>query len=385
MRSAVDNGGVSVPVLVVFGTRPEAIKLAPVVKALAADPRFAPTVAVTAQHRGLLDQVLELFGIEPDFDLDLMRPGQDLYHVTAEALLGLKPVLAEVAPDLVVVQGDTTTTFTAALASFYERIPVAHVEAGLRTGDPYSPYPEELNRALTSRLAGFHFAPTERARENLLAEGVADGAIHVTGNTCIDALLDVAARVRHAPPRLPALASLDPNRRLVLVTAHRRESFEGGMERICRAVAALARSRPDVDFVFPVHPNPNVRRPVAPLLGGFANVHVVEPVDYAQLVWLLTRAHIVLTDSGGIQEEVPSLSVPALVLRDKTERPEGVEAGALRLVGTETARIVAEAERLLDDEAHHRAMAAAPNPYGDGRAAARIHAILADELVAEAA
>jgi UDP-N-acetylglucosamine 2-epimerase (non-hydrolysing) len=377
---------VAARVLVVFGTRPEAIKLAPVVQALAADSRFAPRVAVTAQHRGLLDQVLDLFGIEPDYDLDLMRPGQDLYHVTSAALLGLKPVLADAAPDLVVVQGDTTTTFTAALAAFYERIPVAHVEAGLRTGDPFAPYPEETNRALTARLAGFQFAPTPRARENLLAEGIRADAIHVTGNTGIDALLQVAARVRREPPALPAeLAALDPARRLVLVTAHRRESFEGGMDRICDAIAELARRRPETDLVFPVHPNPNVRGPVAHTLAGLANVHVVEPVDYDQLVWLLTRAHLVLTDSGGIQEEVPSLDVPALVLREKTERPEGVETGALRLVGTSPARIVAEALRLLDDAKAHAEMAAAANPYGDGRAAERIVSVLGEHLVAEAA
>jgi UDP-N-acetylglucosamine 2-epimerase (non-hydrolysing) len=377
---------VAARVLVVFGTRPEAIKLTPVVQALRADARFAPVVAVTAQHRGLLDQVLDLFGIEPDYDLDLMRPGQDLHHVTAAALRSLRPILADVAPDLVVVQGDTTTTFTAALSAFYERIAVAHVEAGLRTGDPFAPYPEEMNRALTARLAALHFAPTVRARQNLVAEGIRPGAIHVTGNTGIDALLQVAASVRDEPPELPAeLRGLDPARRLVLVTAHRRESFAGGMDRICAAVAELARRRPDVDLVLPVHPNPNVRAAVGATLAGLRNVAIVEPFDYAQLVWLLTRAHLVLTDSGGIQEEVPSLDVPALVLREKTERPEGVVAGAVRLVGTSPARIVGEAVRLLDDEAAHARMAAAPNPYGDGRAAERIMSVLAGQLVAEAA
>jgi UDP-N-acetylglucosamine 2-epimerase (non-hydrolysing) len=369
--------------LVVFGTRPEAIKLAPVVRALAADPRFSPRVAVTAQHRDLLDQVLDLFGLRPDYDLDLMRPGQDLFHVTSSALLGLKPVLEDARPDLVVVQGDTTTTFVGALAAFYNRIPVAHVEAGLRTGDPFSPYPEETNRALTGRLATWHFAPTDGARANLMHEGIDPATITVTGNTGVDALLHVAACVRAKPPQLPL--ELDPTRRLVLVTAHRRESFDGGMDRICRAVAELARRRPEVDLVFPVHPNPNVRAAVDETLTGLRNVHVVEPVDYEQLVSLLTRAHLVLTDSGGIQEEVPSLNVPALVLRDKTERPEGVEAGALKLVGTDPSRIVREALRLLDDETEHARMAAAPNPYGDGRAAERITNVLAREAVREAA
>jgi len=367
---------------VVFGTRPEAIKLAPVVEALAADPRVVPTVAVTAQHRGLLDQVLDLFGLVPDYDLDVMEPGQDLFHVTSAALLGLRDTIRDARPDLVVVQGDTTTTFTGALAAFYERIPVAHVEAGLRTGDLDSPFPEEANRALTGRLATLHFAPTAGARDNLLREGVAPGAIHVTGNTGIDALLRVAAKVRENPV-LPL--ELDPERRLVLVTAHRRESFDGGMERIARAVAELATARPETDFVFPCHPNPNVRRPVNALLGTHPNVRVIEPVDYAELVTLLTRAHIVLTDSGGIQEEAPSLNVPALVLRDKTERPEGVEAGALRLVGTNPTRIVKEAARLLDDPEAHAAMARVPNPYGDGHASARIAAVLADSLTREVA
>ena len=373
----------AVRALVVFGTRPEAVKLAPVVDALARDPGFAPSVCATAQHRGLLDQVLDLFDVEPEYDLDLMRPGQDLFHVTTTALNGLKRVLADARPDLVLVQGDTTTTFTGALAAFYERIPVAHVEAGLRTGDPFSPFPEELNRALTGRLAAYHFAPTARARDNLVAEGIAPADVHVTGNTGVDALLRVAAQVRETPPELPVY--LDPSRRLVLVTAHRRESFDGGMDRICRAVAELAKRRPEVDVVFPVHPNPNVRAAAMGTLGRQYNVRVVEPVDYAQLVYLLTRAHLVLTDSGGIQEEVPSLNVPGLVLREKTERPEGVEAGALKLVGTDPTRIVGEALRLLDDETEHARMAAAPSPYGDGRAAERIKTILARELVQEAA
>jgi UDP-N-acetylglucosamine 2-epimerase (non-hydrolysing) len=377
---------VAARVLVVCGTRPEAIKLAPVIRALAADARFTPSVAVTGQHRDLLDQVLALFRIRPDFDLDLMRPDQDLYHVTAEALVGMRDVLAEAVPDLVVVQGDTTTTFAAALASFYERIPVAHVEAGLRTGDPFSPFPEEQNRVLTSRLAAHHFAPTPRARENLVREGVPAASIHVTGNTVVDALLEIAAQVGKVPPPLPEkLAALDPDRRLVLVTAHRRESFGRGMRGVCLAVSDLARRHPEVEFVFPVHPNPNVLLPAARILGDRPNVRLVDPLDYAQLVWLMTRAHVVLTDSGGIQEEVASLSVPALVLRDTTERPEGVEAGGLRLVGTSRTRIVQEAEQLLADPELHRSMAAAPNPFGDGRASERIRDVLALALVREAA
>ena len=373
-------------VLVACGTRPEAIKLAPVVRALADDGRFTPLVAVTAQHRELLDQVLGLFRIRPDFDLDLMRPNQDLYHITAETLLGMRGILADAAPDLVVVQGDTTTTFATALAAFYEQIPVAHVEAGLRTGDPFSPFPEEQNRVLTSRLAAHHFAPTERAREHLLREGVPAAAVHVTGNTVVDALLEIAAAVRTAAPPLPTeLAKLDPSRRLVLVTAHRRESFGRGLRNVCLAVADLARRHPDIDLVFPVHPNPNVRVPAARVLGDHPNVRLLDPIDYAQLVWLLTRAHVVLTDSGGIQEEVASLSVPALVLRETTERPEGVEAGALRLVGTSRTRIVEETERLLADAELHARMAAAPNPFGDGRASERIREILARELAREAA
>ncbi|MGH3030470.1 MAG: non-hydrolyzing UDP-N-acetylglucosamine 2-epimerase [Gaiellaceae bacterium] len=376
----------SARVLVVCGTRPEAIKLAPVVRALTADARFTPLVAVTAQHRELLDQALGLFRIRPDYDLDLMRPDQDLYHVTSETLLGMRGVLADAAPDLVVVQGDTTTTFATALSCFYEHIPVAHVEAGLRSGDPFSPFPEEQNRVLTSRLAAHHFAPTERAREHLLHEGVPAAAIHVTGNTVVDALLEIAATVRESAPPLPEeLATLDPSRRLVLVTAHRRESFGRGMRDVCLAVSELARRHPALDLVFPVHPNPNVRVPAARVLGDRSNVRLVAPVDYAQLVWLMTRAHLVLTDSGGIQEEVASLSVPALVLRETTERPEGVEAGGLRLVGTSKTRIVEETEKLLADPELHARMTAAPNPFGDGRASERIRDILARELVREAA
>lgn len=298
----------------------------------------------------------------------------------------MRTVLGEAEPDLVMVQGDTTTTFAAALASFYEKIPVAHVEAGLRTGDPLSPFPEEQNRVLTARLAAHHFAPTESARSNLLREGVSAASIHVTGNTGVDALLEIAARVGEAaPPLPPELAALAPERALVLVTAHRRESFGRGLRDICLAVADLARRHQELDFVFPVHPNPNVLVPAERILGERPNVYLLEPVSYLELVWLMTRAHLVLTDSGGIQEEVASLSVPALVLRDTTERAEGVDAGALRLVGTSRARIVEETEQLLTDDEMYARMAAAPNPFGDGQASGRIRDVLARQLAQEAA
>jgi UDP-N-acetylglucosamine 2-epimerase (non-hydrolysing) len=371
---------VSARALVVCGTRPEAIKLAPVLRVLEEDPRFVPLLAVTGQHRELLDQALGIFGLRPDYDLDLMRENQDLYHVTSAALIGLRDVLSDASPDVVLVQGDATTTFAAALACHYEQIPVGHVEAGLRTWDRYSPFPEEQNRALTTRLAWCHFAPTEEARENLLRDGVDPGSIHVTGNTVVDAVLEVAAEVRRTRPPLPE-GLLDLNdRRLVLVTCHRRESFGRGTREICLAVEELARRHPQVVFVFPVHPNPNVRVPAKRILGDRANVRLVAPLDYRQFVWAMQRASMILTDSGGVQEEAVSLSVPALVLRETTERPEGLAAGGLRLVGTSRETIVAGTERVLGDPALAARMAAAPNPFGDGRAAARIRDVLASEL-----
>ncbi len=357
--------------LCVFGTRPEAIKMAPVVRALRERPaRFEGLVCLTAQHRGLLDQVLEDFELGPEFDLDLMRAGQSPAEVASRVLAELPALLREVRPDVVLVQGDTTTTFATAFASFLERIPVGHVEAGLRTGNLEHPFPEELNRVLTTKAARLHFAPTEGARAALLAEGVSASDVWVTGNTVVDALLQTV-RVDYAF-REPALRGLDPQRRLVLVTTHRRESFGAPLASICAAVGALARRRWDCDFVIPVHPNPRVRATLVPALEGRANVHLLEPLGYREFVQLMARAHLILTDSGGVQEEAPSLGVPVLVLRETTERPEAVAAGAARLVGTDEAGILRHALELLGDRAAHARMASARNPYGDGRAAQRI-------------
>jgi len=366
-------------VLMVIGTRPEAIKMAPVIRALAAEETISGRVCVTAQHRQMLDQVLQLFAIRPDYDLDLMQPNQDLTDLTAEVLIGLRPVLQDCNPDLVLVQGDTTTTWASALGAHYQRIPVGHVEAGLRTGNIHAPWPEEMNRRLTASLAELHFAPTERARLNLLREGVKDTSITVTGNTVIDALLDVVQRLRTDSALRHRVEApfdfLDPARRLILVTGHRRENFGTGFERICRALATLAR-RPDVRILYPVHLNPNVQGPVRRLLGGTDNIHLIAPLDYLPFVALMNRAYLLLTDSGGIQEEAPALGKPVLVMRDTTEHPEAIKAGTARLVGTDTATIVAEATKLLDDKQAYRAMSGAHNPYGDGHTAARIAATL---------
>lgn len=366
--------------MVVFGTRPEAIKMAPVVSALKATPGVETLVCVTAQHRQMLDQVLELFGLVPDDDLDLMAPGQTLPDLFSRILTGMSGVLAARRPDLVLVHGDTSTTLATALAAFYARVPVGHVEAGLRTGDLQAPWPEEANRRLTAPLATLHFAPTARSRANLLAEGIPEGQVHVTGNTVIDALLSVVARIDADPALAGGLASrfpwLDPSRKLVLVTGHRRENFGEGFEQMCLAIRDLA-GRGDTQVVYPVHLNPNVQAPVNRILGGIGGVQLVEPLDYLPFVYLMSRAHLILTDSGGIQEEAPSLGKPVLVMRDTTERPEAVEAGTVRLVGTDRARIVAEASRLLDDPGAHAAMARAHNPYGDGRSARRIADLVA--------
>lgn len=366
-------------VLVAFGTRPEAIKMAPVISALQAHPAVEPLVAVTAQHRQMLDQVLALFGIVPDVDLDIMQPGQTLPDITSRILQQMTPALASLRPDLVLVHGDTSTTLATALASFYARIPVGHVEAGLRTGDMSAPWPEEMNRRLTAPLCTVHFAPTPSSRSNLLREGIPDDEIHITGNTVIDALLQVDARLRSDQPlrngMLERFPFLDPTRRLILVTGHRRENFGDGFERICRALAALA-ARGDAQIVYPVHLNPNVQEPVRQHLSDLANVHLIEPQDYLPFVFLMQQAHIILTDSGGVQEEAPSLGKPVLVMRDKTERPEAVDAGTVRLVGTDDSRIVAEASRLLDNPAAYRRMSEAHNPYGDGNASARIVAAI---------
>ena len=362
--------------LCVFGTRPEAIKMAPLALQLAADERFDAKVCVTGQHREMLDQVLSLFDLKPDYDLNIMKPGQDLTDVTAGILTSLKPVLAEFKPNIVLVHGDTATTFAASLAAYYQQIPVGHVEAGLRTGNIYSPWPEEGNRKLTGALATLHFAPTETSRQNLLNEGVGEERILVTGNTVIDALLDVVAKLE-ASQSLQAQFSqqfnfLQADKKLILVTGHRRESFGGGFERICRALVDTAKAHPEVQVVYPVHLNPNVREPVNRLLQGIENVHLIEPLDYLPFVYLMNRAHLILTDSGGIQEEAPSLGKPVLVMRDTTERPEAVEAGTVKLVGTDTDMIVKRLNLLLSDETAYAAMSRAHNPYGDGRACSRI-------------
>lgn len=363
-----------------FGTRPEAIKMAPVVDALRATPGIDVVVSVTAQHREMLDQVLDLFGIQPDEDLDIMQPGQQLPDLFGRILAGMTRVLQSHRPDLVLVHGDTSTTFATALAAFYARVAVGHVEAGLRTGDLQAPWPEEANRRLTAPLAALHFAPTERSARNLLDEGTPGEAIHVTGNTVIDALLAVVGKIDRSPDLRATLDArfpfLDPAKRLVLVTGHRRENFGDGFEQICQALADLA-GRGDVQVVYPVHLNPNVQEPVRRILGNQAGVVLLEPLDYLPFVHLMSRSHLILTDSGGVQEEAPSLGKPVLVMRDTTERPEAVEAGTVRLVGTNRATIVAEATRLLDDADAYQAMSRAHNPYGDGTASARIAAIIA--------
>ncbi|EKK5199514.1 UDP-N-acetylglucosamine 2-epimerase (non-hydrolyzing) [Cronobacter sakazakii] len=367
-------------VLTVFGTRPEAIKMAPLVHALAQDPAFDTRVCVTAQHRQMLDQVLHLFSIVPDYDLNIMKPGQGLTEITCRILEGLKPILTEFRPDVVLVHGDTTTTIATSLAAFYQRIPVGHVEAGLRTGDLYSPWPEEANRTLTGHLAMYHFAPTELSRQNLLRENIPDARIFVTGNTVIDALIAVRDRVMADEPLRLRLETqypfLDGDKKMILVTGHRRESFGEGFEQICRALADIAAQNRDVQIVYPVHLNPNVTEPVNRILGHIDNIVLIEPQEYLPFVWLMNHAWLILTDSGGIQEEAPSLGKPVLVMRETTERPEAVEAGTVRLVGTDTQRIVAEVTRLLHDEAVYQAMSHAHNPYGDGQACEQIlHAL----------
>lgn len=363
-------------IMTVFGTRPEAIKMAPLAKAISADPRFEGVVCVTGQHREMLDQVTALFGLTPDHDLNVMKAGQDLYGVTAAILTGLKPVLEAERPDIVLVHGDTATTLAATIASYYARIPVGHVEAGLRTGNIYSPWPEEGNRRVTGALATLHFAPTETSRQALLREGVPDDRIIVTGNTVIDALMDVVGRFDSEADIGSELATrfdfLRPDRRMVLVTGHRRESFGGGFERICTALGQIAERFGDVDIVYPMHMNPNVREPVTRLLGKHSNIHLIEPQDYLPFVWLMNRSDIIITDSGGIQEEAPSLGKPVLVMRDTTERPEALEAGTVRLVGTDVDQIFDWASRLLTDQAAYREMSVAHNPYGDGKATSRI-------------
>ena len=366
-------------ILTVFGTRPEAIKMAPVVNLLKDSPDCDARLCVTAQHRQMLDQVLDLFALVPDHDLNIMQPGQDLTDITSNILLGLRDILRAERYDLLLVHGDTTTTMAAALAAFYEKIPVGHVEAGLRTGNLYAPWPEEMNRSLVGRIAALHFAPTARAREALLGEGVADSSIHVTGNTVIDALQQVVGKLAADAVLQQRFRTqfdfLEAGKRLVLVTGHRRENFGEGFERICRALKRLSQ-RGDVQIVYPVHLNPAVQQPVRRILGDAPDVVLIEPLDYLPFVYLMSKSYLIITDSGGVQEEAPSLGKPVLVMRETTERPEAVEAGTVRLVGTAEERILAEAVRLLDDADAYQTMARALNPYGDGLAATRILAAI---------
>ena len=371
-------------ILVTFGTRPEAIKLFPVIHALKRERDFNVTVCVTAQHREMLDQVLDIADIEPDLDLDIMRPNQTLPEMTSRIIRGFDEVLSEVAPDRVMVQGDTTTAMAAALSAFYRKIPVDHVEAGLRSGDIYSPWPEEVNRKVVGSIASLHFAPTVRAAESLMRENVPRDRIFVTGNTVIDALLQTKQRIDEQPA-LPnyadqGLPDEDDNRRIILVTAHRRENFDGGMERIAAALLKIVESE-DVLALFPVHPNPNVLGPIQAMLGNHPRIRLLPPQDYVPFVRLLSRNYLVLTDSGGVQEEAPALGKPVLVMRDTTERPEGVEAGTALLVGTDPSLIAREALRLLHDRQHYLRMSRAHNPFGDGHASERIIDVLSNEVL----
>lgn len=362
-------------VLTVFGTRPEAIKMAPVVHALAKTKGVEAKVSVTAQHRQMLDQVLDLFNIKPDFDLDLMKPGQDLTDITSNVLLGMRTVFKTWRPDWVLVHGDTTTTLATSLAAYYEKIPVGHVEAGLRTGNIYSPWPEEMNRRIAGAISAIHFSPTEIAKVNLLKEGVDDKTIIVTGNTVIDSLLIVVDRLRNDASLMSNMAHrfgfLDKTKKIILVTGHRRENFGDGFLGICAALEKISQ-RDDVQIVYPVHLNPNVQEPVNRLLGTNSNIHLIEPQDYLPFVYLMDQANLLLTDSGGIQEEAPSLGKPVLVMRDTTERPEAVNAGTVKLVGADKAKIVSEVNRLLDDPTEYERMSRTHNPYGDGDAAKKI-------------
>jgi len=367
-------------VLSVFGTRPEAIKMAPLVNLLKQDPAIESRVCVTGQHREMLDQVLKLFHIVPEYDLAIMKAGQDLYDVSTSILLNIKPVLRDFQPDIVLVHGDTSTTFAAALACYYEKTAVGHVEAGLRTGNIYSPWPEEANRRLTGAITTLHFAPTSTSEQNLLAENVDPAKVFVTGNTVIDALHQVVAKIDADKALSAEFASRFPygadGRRLILVTGHRRESFGSGFENICAALKTIAARFPDADVVYPVHLNPNVREPVFRLLSDSPNVHLIEPQDYLPFVYLMSRSYLVLTDSGGIQEEAPSLGKPVLVMRDTTERPEAVAAGTVKLVGTDEAVIVDEVTKLMTDNHYYQSMSFAHNPYGDGQACLRISAAI---------
>lgn len=374
----------TIKTLCVFGTRPEAIKMAPLALALQADELFDAKVCVTGQHREMLDQVLDLFALSPDRDLNIMRPRQDLTDVTSAILQGMRDVLVELKPDIVLVHGDTATTFAVTLAAYYQKIPVGHVEAGLRTGNLYSPWPEEANRKLTGALAALHFSPTKRSRHNLLKEGVNPATVQVTGNTVVDALLDVVNKMENSAYFQARLTKqfdfLHSDKKLVLVTGHRRESFGSGFERICQALRDTAMRHPDAQIVYPVHLNPNVQEPVKRLLADIENVHLIDPLDYLPFVYLMNRSHLILTDSGGIQEEAPSLGKPVLVMRDTTERPEAVDAGTVKLVGTNVSSITSELTTLLTDKDAYDRMSLAHNPYGDGNACQRISDFLAKNL-----
>ncbi len=374
--------------MLVFGTRPEAIKMAPLVKEFQKHPdNFETIVCVTGQHRQMLDQVLDIFDIRPDYDLNIMKQGQDLYDVTSKVLTGMRDVLKEANPDVVLVHGDTTTSTAAAIAAFYQQIPVGHVEAGLRTHNIYSPWPEEMNRQITGRIAEYDFAPTALSRSNLLAEGVADDKVTITGNTVIDALYWVIKKIKNTSVLNEELKSelkeagydtgrLDDGKRLVLITGHRRENFGDGFLSMCMAIKALTEKYPNVDFVYPMHLNPNVRKPIHKVFGenldGLENMFFIEPLEYLSFVFLMEKSNIVLTDSGGIQEEAPGLGKPVLVMRDTTERPEALEAGTVKLVGTDYDKIINEVSALLDNQEHYDAMSKAVNPYGDGHACERI-------------
>ena len=373
-------------ILLIFGTRPEAIKMAPLVKEFQRyTDDYKTVVCVTGQHREMLDQVLQIFEIKPDYDLNIMKQGQDLYDVTARVLIGLRDVLKVVSPDVVLVHGDTTTSMAAALAAFYQQIPVGHVEAGLRTHNIYSPWPEEINRQLTGRIATYHFAPTPLSRQNLLNEGVEPAHIHVTGNTVIDALYWVVDRIKSDRALSQTLSEellhsgydvnrLSQGKKLVLITGHRRENFGDGFMRICKAIKTLVEQYPEVDFVYPMHLNPNVRKPIHEAFDGrlYDNMYFIEPLEYLSFVYLMEKSTIVLTDSGGIQEEAPGLGKPVLVMRDTTERPEALDAGTVKLVGTDYDKIVGEVSRLIDDPLYYKTMSEAVNPYGDGKACERI-------------
>ncbi|MBK4715239.1 MULTISPECIES: non-hydrolyzing UDP-N-acetylglucosamine 2-epimerase [Tenebrionibacter/Tenebrionicola group] len=371
-------------VLVVFGTRPEAIKMAPLVHALKYDVRFELKICVTAQHREMLDQVLQLFSIKPDYDLNLMRTGQSLNDVTAKIIIEMKNILKDCQPDIVLVHGDTATTLATSLAAYYEKIPVGHIEAGLRTGDIYSPWPEEVNRKVTGAIAKYHFSPTNQSRENLLKENYDSNYIYVTGNTVIDSLFMVKNKIESDKQLNNSLRNMFPFLELegktLLVTGHRRENFGDGFESICSAIAEIANSEKNIKVIYPVHLNPNVQEPVRRILGGIKNVYLISPQDYLPFVYLMMKADIILTDSGGIQEEAPSLGKPVLVMRDTTERPEAVTSGTVRLVGTDKKNIINQLKLLLNDESQYNAMAYSHNPYGDGKACERIIDILSLNL-----